>query len=154
MDFAKELKIGVGLTILFVVVTVFLMTGYYIPTTQLNTRAVPTVQFRTDDSEDDDTPSTTRSTTTTVPTPTNSATSTNGYFATDVAKHNNSNDCWIIIGNGVYSVSNYLYTHPGGANQIIPYCGADATTVFQSVGKHGSSRSQTDLSSVYLGRLK
>lgn len=140
MDFAKELKVGIGLTILFVVITVLFMTGHYVPTTQLNTGVVPTVQFRNDDSS-------------AIPTPTKSATSATDYSATDVAKHNTRNDCWIIIGNGVYSVSNYLYTHPGGAGQIIPYCGADATAVFQSVGKHGSSRTQTDLSSVYLGRL-
>lgn len=155
MDTAKELWIGVSLTILFIVVTVILFAGYPISTTKLVTGIVPTIQLRNDDNENENSLVPTQIATTTVPSPKPTATSaTIGYSVSEVAKHSTQNDCWLIIGNGVYNVTNYLFVHPGGANQIIPYCGADATAVFQSIGRHGSSRTQTDLSSVYIGPLK
>lgn len=52
-----------------------------------------------------------------------------------VTLHNTKNDCWIIIDNGVYSVSSFLTSHPGGANEIIRYCGQDASNAFATKGK-------------------
>jgi cytochrome b involved in lipid metabolism len=71
----------------------------------------------------------------------------------EVAKHNTTQDCWIIVENKVYNVSGYLNMHPGGAGTIIPYCGADASTAFLTKGGAGthSSRASQDLSSLYLG---
>ena len=55
----------------------------------------------------------------------------NKYFTpTDVAAHNQRDDCWIIINNHVYDVSKYLSSHPGGKLSILRFAGKDATEMF------------------------
>jgi len=57
------------------------------------------------------------------------------YTKADVAKHNTSTDCWIILNtNEVYNVTTFLSIHPAGPSPITPFCGADATTAFNNVG--------------------
>jgi hypothetical protein len=75
--------------------------------------------------------------------------------AAEVAKHNSSSDCWLIIENKVYDVSEYLGTHPGGRDIIIQYCGTEATHAFETKG-FGANHSKTawsHLDSIYLGDL-
>jgi cytochrome b involved in lipid metabolism len=55
----------------------------------------------------------------------------------EIAVHNTSSDCWIIVSGYVYNVTNFLPQHPGSASAIIPYCGGDATG-----GLNGSSGSR------------
>jgi len=87
---------------------------------------------------------------------TTTATSSSGVnqalTAPSVAKHNNSADCYLIISGKVYDVTSYLNQHPAGAEIIIPYCGADATSAYQSIRKH-DSRAQAILSGFYLGDM-
>ncbi len=73
----------------------------------------------------------------------------------DVATHSTASDCWIIINNKVYNVTNYLRLHPGGSNRIIPYCGQDATQAFLTQGGEGSHSSQAyaDLVPLYIGDI-
>lgn len=73
--------------------------------------------------------------------------------ASEIAKHNTAQDCWLIIENKVYNVSNYLYTHPGSAAIIIPFCGQEGTQVFLTKGGQGShsSRAFQELQSLYIG---
>lgn len=80
---------------------------------------------------------------------------TTNLTAGEVAKHNSASDCWIIVNNGVYQVSEYLSLHPGGAGRITPYCGSDATQAFETQGGRGShsSRADTDLSQLKIGDL-
>jgi cytochrome b involved in lipid metabolism len=52
-----------------------------------------------------------------------------------IATHNTPDDCWVIINNKVYSLSNYLNLHPGNVNTITPYCGKDGTTAFDTKDK-------------------
>jgi cytochrome b involved in lipid metabolism len=54
-----------------------------------------------------------------------------------IAQHNTAEDCWIIVSDKVYAVSSFLYIHPGGVDQITPYCGKDATTAFDNRGGNG-----------------
>ncbi len=56
----------------------------------------------------------------------------------EISKHNNSSDCWIIIENKVYAVSDFLARHPGGGGLITPYCGKDATQPFITKAGRGS----------------
>jgi cytochrome b involved in lipid metabolism len=73
----------------------------------------------------------------------------------EIAKHNSSSDCWIIVTNTVYSVTSYLSLHPDGGKIILPYCGSDATTAFETKDGRGvhSSRAREDLLSLKLGTV-
>ena len=75
------------------------------------------------------------------------------YTQTEVAKHNQPSDCWLIINNRVYDVTNYLGMHPGGPDIIAQYCGADATQAFLTKGGRGShsSRAVQILETLFLG---
>lgn len=57
----------------------------------------------------------------------------------EVAKHNSTGDCWLIINNNVYNVSGYLSSHPGGVAVISPYCGKEASNAFATKGQAGGN---------------
>lgn len=73
------------------------------------------------------------------------------YTVAQVAQHNTASDCWLIISGQVYDVTNFIPIHPGG-NAIVPYCGMDATAVFNSI--HGSSgTAASELPTYLIGSL-
>jgi hypothetical protein len=72
--------------------------------------------------------------TATVPTAVNQAGVAVTLSTAELVKHNSSADCWLLINGKVYNVTNYLYYHPGGVGMITTYCGADATTAFETKG--------------------
>jgi len=37
----------------------------------------------------------------------------------EIATHNNKKDCWLVINDVVYDVTNYLDEHPGGPNWLM-----------------------------------
>lgn len=49
----------------------------------------------------------------------------------EVAQHNTSADCWVIIGQGVYDVTKFIPRHPGGP-LIYVNAGGDCTQMFES----------------------
>lgn len=53
-----------------------------------------------------------------------------GYTMDEIKKHNKKNDCWIIIENNVYDITNYLRFHPGG-DIILDAAGKDGTSLHQ-----------------------
>jgi len=53
-----------------------------------------------------------------------------------VLKHNTISDCWMIINNKVYDLSNYATAHPGGTRNVTNYCGKEATVAFDTKGKN------------------
>jgi len=72
-----------------------------------------------------------------------------------VAGHNSRASYWLIIGGKIYDVTNFLRLHPGGAGEIVPYCGKEATTAFQTQGggKGGHSNlASTMLTQYYIAR--
>lgn len=75
--------------------------------------------------------------------------------AVAVAQHKTSADCWLIVSNKIYNVSSYPLAHPGGAQAILNYCGADATAAFLTKGGQGSHSglARQSLASMYLGNL-
>ncbi|KAF4720532.1 hypothetical protein FOZ63_030957, partial [Perkinsus olseni] len=52
------------------------------------------------------------------------------YTAAEVATHNAEGDCWVIIGDEVYDVTEFLPDHPGGKKAILLFAGKDATEEF------------------------
>ena len=86
--------------------------------------------------------------------------SSTGAFASlismaEVAKHSTADDCWMIVSNKVYNVTNYINMHPAGPDTIIPYCGKDATVPFDTKGGKGShsNRAQNILDKYYVGNV-
>lgn len=98
-------------------------------------------------------PQTTTTTTTTTTTMSN-------FSLVDVAKHNSTSDCWLVINKKVYDVSKYLGLdiHPAGSGAIIPYCGKDATVAFETRNKPTpqphSGNAQNILNDYYIGDIK
>jgi cytochrome b involved in lipid metabolism len=133
MDLSKELKIGVALMVFFFVIVGILMSSKDQTTTQINTPVVPIPNK-----------------TLVGVTPMTTSTS---YSLAEVAKHSSQSDCWLIINNNVYNATDYLFTHPGGASAITPYCGADATAAYTGMTKHGG-RAAADLATLLIGSLK
>ena len=70
----------------------------------------------------------------------------------EVSSHNRINDCWIVINNRVYDITNFLDEHPGGKNIILKYAGMDATEEFDRIGH--SSISIKYLNKMVIGRIK
>lgn len=54
------------------------------------------------------------------------------YQLSDVAKHNTQADCWAAIDGGVYDLTQWISRHPGGADKILPLCGTDASSKFET----------------------
>lgn len=72
-----------------------------------------------------------------------------------VAQHNSSSDCWVVVNQKVYNVTNFLALHPAGPDKIIPFCGKDATDAFNTrggIGPHPES-AQATLSEYYVGEF-
>jgi cytochrome b involved in lipid metabolism len=78
------------------------------------------------------------------------------FTATEVARHNQETDCWMIVNNKVYDVTAYVSGHPGG-DDILRGCGKDATTLFATQGGGGVGRhsavAESLLKSFYIGEL-
>ena len=55
------------------------------------------------------------------------------YTLEDVSVHNTKDDCWIIINDGVYDVTEFLSIHPGGKSIVISVAGKDATEYFHEL---------------------
>lgn len=79
------------------------------------------------------------------------STSNVNLSSAEIAKHNTTADCWLIISNKVYGVTSYLRSHPGGVGAISPYCGKDATQAF--TGLPHSAFANSLLSSYLLGNV-
>lgn len=61
----------------------------------------------------------------------NKVKSSGPFTLEEVAKHNTREDCWIIVDDFVYDVTDYVDEHPGG-DSILNNAGADS-----SLGFHG-----------------
>ncbi|KMZ58373.1 Cytochrome b5 isoform B [Zostera marina] len=57
----------------------------------------------------------------------------------EVSKHNQSNDCWIIMNGKVYDVSSFMDEHPGGDEALLAVTGTDATSDFDDIGHSESA---------------
>ena len=55
------------------------------------------------------------------------------YTKEEVLEHKTINDCWIIIKNKIYNITNYLTIHPGGKNILLQIAGKDCTEYFNNI---------------------
>ncbi|CAI9768150.1 unnamed protein product [Fraxinus pennsylvanica] len=69
----------------------------------------------------------------------------------DVAKHNKTKDCWLIISGKVYDVTPFMDDHPGGDEVLLSATGKDATNDFEDVGHSDSAREMMD--KYYIGEI-
>jgi acyl-lipid (8-3)-desaturase len=53
------------------------------------------------------------------------------YTLDEISKHTTSEDCWLLIRNKVYDVTNFVPNHPGG-ELILLQPGGDVTSLFES----------------------
>ncbi|GER50430.1 cytochrome b5 [Striga asiatica] len=60
----------------------------------------------------------------------------------EVAKHNQKEDCWLIIWGKVYDVTSFLEEHPGGDDALLAATGKDATYAFEDVGHSDDAQMQ------------
>ena len=68
--------------------------------------------------------------TSSAPASSSPASASKSFTKEEVAKHNKKDDCWVIIGNQVLDVTQFLPDHPGGQKAILLYAGRDATEEF------------------------
>ncbi|KAF8559210.1 hypothetical protein OG21DRAFT_1594664 [Imleria badia] len=52
------------------------------------------------------------------------------YDLAQIAQHNTTTSCWVIIRNKVYDVTDFLFDHPGGPHVIMEFGGRDATAAY------------------------
>lgn len=69
----------------------------------------------------------------------------------EVSAHATKEDCWLIIRDHVYDVTNMIGKHPGG-EAILQGCGKDATSLFES--KPGSGKPHSDRANEWLTQLE
>jgi len=76
-----------------------------------------------------------------------------GITRAEVAAKNTASNCWTIVGNKVYDLTQWISRHPGGSGSISSLCGIDGTSRFRN--QHGSSgRPNSTLDGYYIGDLK
>lgn len=56
------------------------------------------------------------------------------YTLDEVAWHWEPNDCWMVIYDKVYDLTDFLSEHPGGYDVLLEHAGRDGTIAFRGVG--------------------
>ncbi|OGG00437.1 hypothetical protein A2Y99_00460 [Candidatus Gottesmanbacteria bacterium RBG_13_37_7] len=74
------------------------------------------------------------------------------HSLSEIAEHNNQDDCWMAIEGKVYDVTTYIDQHPDGMS-ILRGCGIEATEIYRQVAKH-APRGDELLPSYLIGTLK
>ena len=75
-----------------------------------------------------------------------------GYTLAEVSERDSAAECWVAIDGGVYELTQWIRSHPGGSGAILNLCGKDGTTSFTS--QHGGqARPSSTLDGYYLAPL-
>ena len=78
------------------------------------------------------------------------------YSLDEINLHSSKDDCWTIIDNQVYNVTDFISQHPGG-EKILLACGTDATNLFNGIsplGRVHSAVARGFLSGMKIGDFK
>lgn len=54
------------------------------------------------------------------------------FTSDQVAAHDGSASCWLVIDGQVYDVTTYVETHPANPRTILDHCGEEATRSFET----------------------
>eukprot|EP01026_Neomeris_dumetosa_P033057 TRINITY_DN2629_c0_g1_i4.p1 TRINITY_DN2629_c0_g1~~TRINITY_DN2629_c0_g1_i4.p1 ORF type:complete len:440 (-),score=5.12 TRINITY_DN2629_c0_g1_i4:61-1320(-) len=68
----------------------------------------------------------------------------------EVAQHSQPSDCWIVVNNKVYDVTEFVEEHPGG-KVIMEFAGKDASEMFETFH---SKKAWQQLSEFYIGQIQ
>ena len=78
--------------------------------------------------------------------------SANGFTLAQVSERNSAAECWVAIDGGVYDLTQWIRSHPGGSGAILNLCGKDGSASFTS--QHGGqARPSSTLDGYYLAPL-
>ena len=73
----------------------------------------------------------------------------------EIAKHRNVDDAWVIVDGAVYDVTSFLESHPGGLTVTEKHLGTDIGYVFRSDEVHNHSSTAFDILEQYkIGVIK
>ena len=138
----KNIGLWIGVVIVAVLAFVFWQSKTSAPTTQA---PVVKQEQATNPSMDQQQPSTGTVVPATEP-------KKSGFTVADVATHNSASDCYTIVGDKVYGLTDWINKHPGGADAIIGLCGIDGTAPFTK--QHGTfDKAKQALASYLVGDL-
>ncbi|CAF1528300.1 unnamed protein product, partial [Didymodactylos carnosus] len=73
------------------------------------------------------------------------------YTLKDVSIHCKENDCWMVVRDLVYNLTDFIKEHPGGYDIMLEYAGTDATMAF--VDKPHSKNAWWSLQKYLVGEL-
>lgn len=51
----------------------------------------------------------------------------------EIQKHNSASDCWLVVDNNVWNLTDFAPNHPGGSAIIHRYAGLDASETYNSI---------------------
>ena len=71
------------------------------------------------------------------------------YSASQVAEHNCLSDAWVVYGNKVFDITEFLKIHPGGDEITLEHLGKDVTDVLNSEILHRHSDNAIQLMTQY-----
>jgi hypothetical protein len=75
------------------------------------------------------------------------------FTVEDVRLHNTSEDCWTIVGDGVYDVTSFVSRHPAGSSAIKEMCGTNASEDYLE-DHSGQQEPEMWLEKLRIGSLK
>lgn len=76
------------------------------------------------------------------------------YSYSDVARHHQATDCWVIFRNGVYDLTKYLAVHPGGPKLLLDKAGRDLTEDFDVAHGRNNTRVVSMLLPYHVGTME
>ncbi len=82
----------------------------------------------------------------------NSPIAMSSYTIDQVSGHNSSSDCWSVIADKVYNLTDWVNKHPGGPDKIISICGVDGSSAFDQQHE-GQKKPTSELEKYLVGDL-
>ncbi len=71
-----------------------------------------------------------------------------------VAQRSSADDCWVIIDDVVYDLTDFIAEHPGGEVNVVNTCGSDASDVFAGEAGPHNEDNLLRLSTYIVGELE